>query len=118
MKTSRFLIGMAIFFLVACVKEDVDSPTFEVQNKDVVVNAGDSLRSDFTGDADIITFYSGEPGHIHAYKNRTQKELEGTVTLSFSTRIMNGYELPRELDVMVSTDFNGNFAFSDVSAAN
>lgn len=117
MKTSKFLIGMVMLFLMACVKEDVDRPTFDVLDKDVVVNVGDSLRFNFTGDANIITFYSGEPGSVYEYKDRTQKELEGTVELSFATRVMNSYDLPREVDVMVSTDFNGNYTFDDVSSA-
>ena len=118
MKTSKFLIGMVMLFLMACVKEDVDRPTFDVPDKDVAVNVGDSLHFNFTGDANIITFYSGEPGSVYEYKDRTQKELEGTVELSFATRVMNSYDLPREVDVMVSTDFNGNYTFDDVSAAN
>lgn len=117
MKTSRFLIGIAVLFLTACVKEEVDNPTFDIQSKDLVVNAGDSLRFNFTGDAHVVTFYSGEPGSVYEYRDRTQKELEGTVTLSFATRIMNGYELPREVDVLVSTDFNGVYTYDDVSAA-
>lgn len=118
MKTSKFLIGMVMLFLMACVKEDVNRPTFDVPDKDVAVNVGDSLHFNFTGDAHIITFYSGEPGSVYEYRDRTQKELEGTVTLSFATRIMNGYELPdREVDILVSTDFNGIYTHSDVSEA-
>lgn len=53
----------------------------------------------------------------------TEKEPEiqeeiSDVSLSFSTRIMNSYELPtREVDVLISTDFNGNYTHSHVSAA-
>ena len=108
---------MVSLFLMACVKEEVDTPTFDIQDKDIVINAGDSLRFNFMGDAHILTFYSGEPGHVYEYRDRTQKELEGTVTLSFATRIMNSYELPRELDVLVSTDFNGVYTHINVRAA-
>ncbi|WP_294080788.1 DUF5017 domain-containing protein [Proteiniphilum sp. UBA5384] len=117
MKTSRFLIGIAVLFLLSCIKEGVDTPTFDLPVKDLEVTAGKTVQFDFTGDANYITFYSGEPGKIYEYRDRIQKELEGTVTLSFSTRIMNGYELPRELDVLISTDYNGSNEYEDVSNA-
>lgn len=105
--------------LISCNEIELETPTFEVVAPQLTVNAGDSLRFDFRGDAHVITFYSGVPGSVYAYRNRTQKELEGEVTLSFSTRVLNSYEMdPRELDLVVSTDFNGNYTYENVTAAN
>lgn len=40
------------------------------------------------------------------------------LNLSFSTRVLNSYELnPREITVLASTDFNGNYTYADVTAA-
>lgn len=41
----------------------------------------------------------------------------GDFNLSFSTRVLNSYELPRELEVYVSTDFEGMYTYDKVAAA-
>ncbi|WP_353196201.1 DUF5017 domain-containing protein [Parapedobacter defluvii] len=118
MNAYRFLIGFIGILSVSCVKEEVTLPSFDTQESHVTVHAGDSLQFQFNGDANVVTFYSGEPGHVYIYRERTQKELEGDVSLSFSTRVLNSYELdPRELTVLVSTDFSGNYIYDDVTAA-
>ena len=41
----------------------------------------------------------------------------GDVNLSFSSRVLNSYELPREIDVFISTDFEGTYTYDKVTAA-
>ncbi|WP_294080797.1 sialate O-acetylesterase, partial [Proteiniphilum sp. UBA5384] len=41
----------------------------------------------------------------------------GDVNLSFSTRVLNGYELPRELDVFISDDFDGIYTLNKIREA-
>lgn len=116
---NRLIIAVIAMLFASCVKEEVSKPTFDIQENNLVVNAGDSLKFDFKGDANVITFYSGEFGSIYEYRERTQKELEGDITLSFATSIQNNRNIPyRELDILVSNNFNGKFSYADVTAAN
>lgn len=49
----------------------------------------------------------------------TEPEIQdvGDVNLSFSTRVLNSYELPRELEVFISTDFEGTYTYEEVTTA-
>ncbi|WP_294080795.1 DUF5017 domain-containing protein [Proteiniphilum sp. UBA5384] len=44
-------------------------------------------------------------------------EEAGDVYLSFSTRVLNTYELPRELNLFISTDFDGIYSYDKVNSA-
>ncbi|WP_294080798.1 DUF5017 domain-containing protein [Proteiniphilum sp. UBA5384] len=81
------------------------------------INAGEEQLFAFAGDISRVEFYSGEPGHVYEYKDRTERELEGDVTMSFMARVMNGYEFPMELDAFVSNNFSGEYTYAAVSAA-
>src|SRR5690606_4624796 len=90
---------------------------FDVLKTDIVANVGDTLAFDFKGTADVITFYSGEFGNVYEYKDRTERPFEGNLKLSFTTSVQNSYTIdpfPRELDVFISSDFNGNLNYADV----
>src|SRR5690606_17015895 len=51
-------------------------------------------------------------------KAQATPQINGSsLNLSFSSRVMNSYELPREIDVLISSDFNGKYTRSDVIAA-
>ncbi len=119
MRTIKQIVVLIAGLLVSCNKIETATPTFDVLSDHITVNAGDSARFDLRGDAHVITFYSGMPGSVYAYRERTQKESAGEVILSFSSQVTATYTLdPRELDVLVSTDFNGNFIYEDIIAAN
>ncbi len=118
MKKRSLIIVLAILSLISCESmEEVDNPTFDVLNTDLVINAGDTLSFDFKGTADVVTFYSGEFGHVYEYKDRTERPFEGNLKISFTTSVQNSYAIepfPRELDVFISSDFNGNLDYANV----
>lgn len=118
MKKRSLIIVLAILSLISCESmEDLDSPTFDVLSKDVVINAGDTLAFDFKGNADILTFYSGEFGNVYEHKGRTERPFEGNIKISFETSVQNSYAIdpfPREVDVFISSDFNGDLNYANV----
>lgn len=118
MKKRSLIFVLAILSFISCESiENLDNPTFDVLNKDVVVNVGDTLAFDFKGNADIITFYSGEFGQVYDFKDRTEREFEGNIKISFTTSIQNSYNIdpfPRELDVFISSEFNGDLNYANV----
>jgi len=77
---------------------------FSVSTERLNLNAGDTARFSFTGNPDIITFYSGEPGKRFAYRNRV--EAQGQPVVNFSTVRANGTQ-PNTLQLMISSDFKG-----------
>lgn len=64
----------------------------------------DTVQFSFTGNPDIITYYSGEVGKRYVYANRISAA--GTPQLQFSTIRANGAQA-NSLSVLVSTDFKG-----------
>ncbi|MRG45800.1 DUF5017 domain-containing protein [Chitinophaga sp. SYP-B3965] len=85
------LAGLALM-AVACSKTlETTAPTFQVRIDPARLVAdtftykvGDTTQFLFSGDADNIAFYSGEPGK--SYANRKASFKLGKVTLSFSTK--------------------------------
>jgi len=97
--------------------EDLDNPTFDVLSTNVVINVGDTLAFDFKGNADIVTFYSGEFGNVYEHKDRIERPFEGNLKISFTTSVQNSYTIdpfPRELDVFISSDFNGDLNYANI----
>lgn len=118
MKKKSLLFVLAALSLFSCESmEEVDNPTFDVLKTDIVASVGDTLAFDFKGNADVVTFYSGEFGSVYEYKDRTERSFEGNLKISFTTSVQNSYTIdpfPRELDVFISSDFNGNLNYADI----
>jgi len=64
----------------------------------------DTVQYTFTGNPDVITFYSGEVGKRYDYAGRVNAD--GTPQLQFSTILANGTQAS-SLSLMVSSDFKG-----------
>lgn len=78
--------------------------TFNVQAESTTVSVGDTVTFSFSGNPDVITFYSGEPGRRYEYRDRTSAE--GTPLLRFRTIRANGSQ-PNSLSLLVSNNFEG-----------
>ncbi|KAI9432247.1 hypothetical protein F5148DRAFT_1295811 [Russula earlei] len=105
---TRYIIPFIIlscFLLPACQKSlsngDVD---FTVTVQKTAQALGDTAVFSFTGNPDVITFYSGEVGKRYQYRNRTAAV--GTPILSFGTKRENGTQA-NSLSVLISSDFAG-----------
>lgn len=104
---------MALLTLLcaACSKKNNVKPAdFDVTSNRIngtAVNSfstKDTVLFKFTGNPDMITFYSGEPGH--RYENITRINAAGTPQLQFSSVLANGTQAG-SLSLLVSTDFKG-----------
>jgi len=102
MKNLIYLLSLVVLFFSSCDKSmDIASPDFEASTKSATYKAGDTVTFNFTGNADVITFNSGEKGDL---------------LLSFASQTRFGSQ-PNQISVQVSTDFNGKYTEADVKAA-
>ncbi|EHQ29330.1 DUF5017 domain-containing protein [Mucilaginibacter paludis] len=108
----RSLILIAFLFACsACSKKiDVKPVTFDVSSNKLKGAASttftltDTVLFKFTGNPDMITFFSGEVGKRYEYAGRTSAA--GMPQLQFSTVRANGAQAG-SLSLLVSTDFKG-----------
>ena len=112
MQIKYFVIAIILLIITACedhqtevkpLNFDVASSTLKGTLKTTFA-VGDTIQFNFTGDPDLITFYSGNPGNIYANRNRTTAG--GISDLSFSSVLANGKQ-PNSLQLLVSTDYKG-----------
>ena len=113
--TNYIILFVLIIFLFSCRKNNTEEADFTVSTSDTTFRVSDSVRFVFTGNPDVISFYSGEPGSNYDFKNRTSKE-GGTFNFSFQTRVENvdGFTALASgaLKVLASTNFKGTYSTS------
>lgn len=117
-----FMIVLVASFLGACTKNEVENPNFDAALVDKTsYKVGEEVTFTFSGEADQISFYSGEPLHDYEYSSESRKSETQSVRMSFRTNVTNftaetGQN--NQLTVFVSTDYNGGDTYADVLAAN
>lgn len=98
------VIGTGCLF-GACRKAlSTGDASFTVTVNKTSLSPGDTARFSFTGNPDIISFYSGEAGKRYEYRNRTSAE--GTPLLRFRSIRANGSQA-NSLTLLVSNNFSG-----------
>jgi hypothetical protein len=104
MNMTRYLFFILLTYIAASCKKnvDVDTPDFDVTASKTTVNAKDAILFTFTGEAQIITFYSGEPGK--EYKHKDRFTAKGKAEMQFTSYSQFGPQ-PNTLQLMVSSDF-------------
>lgn len=121
-KTVLRLGGVMMFALLAVACGDskvVTPPTFDVKADKAVVKVGERAVFNFEGDADIISFYSGEEGSDYDYKS-TNRVLPAEMYMSFTIKTSSGTEgcpNPARVPVYYSTDFSGEYTLEAVQSA-
>ena len=107
------ILLMVASILFSCQKNlTVDGvETFNVTTDSVSYKAGTSVRFAFQGgEAQDISFYSGETLKEYDYKDAHLVDVTGqTALLAFSTAVNLGTQL-NQLYVMASTDFKGDYS--------
>ncbi|RPD38670.1 DUF5017 domain-containing protein [Chitinophaga barathri] len=111
-KYKNMLPLAAISLLFACKRDVVELPAFEARAEKAEYKAGDSVLFFFSGEPDIITFYSGEPGKEYRYKDRTDMEA-GVTQLEFISRVLYGSQA-NNLKVVASNEFTGIYDSANV----
>jgi hypothetical protein len=111
MKIRYFIIATLLLACAACSKKvEVQPVTFEVASAKIngtastLFAAKDTVQFYFTGNPDMITFFSGEVGKNYNYRNRVSAA--GTSQLQFSTIRATGAQA-NSLSLLVSSDFKG-----------
>lgn len=116
MKNKLTYIGLCCFLcLVSCSKDRMlEEPIFDVKTAATTYKAGDRVEFNFSGNPDIISFYSGEIGNDFEHiKGRLMPAL--AKTSFYTSKLSTGQ--PDQLEVLVSSDFNGKYTLDDVQAA-
>ena len=102
--------------LMACKKNPiVTPPTFNVVTDSITYKVNTPITFTLTGDADVITFYSGASGSQYTYQNRTS--VTGTPQMQFTSYRQNGTQ-SNTIHLLVSKDFSNNFYVPDLQSAN
>ncbi len=105
---------LAAIFFFGCEKIGVDEVDFDVDLQQGTYKVGDSVRFNLSGNADIITFYSGKNGNN--YDAIAKKVLDNKVILSFDSRMGNAGQ-PNQLQMLTSTNFSGTNSLDALNAA-
>lgn len=117
MKKTILVLSVSGLLLAACSENEIQAPNdFEVTVTKEKYKLGDSVQFNISGNPDNITFYSGEPGREYDKRDFFSSD-EGTLTLEFNSQTRSGATLPRNIAVLISTDFNGEYTEQGVKAA-
>ncbi len=115
------IIGAAILVAACGFKEDYSLKTpvgFDVAAP-VTAKVGEPVVFNLSGDPNIITFYSGEFGHL--YENHDKDILyPAQMTISFQTETSSVETLgmnPESVPFKISTDFKGDYTKEGIEAA-
>ncbi|TJZ59928.1 DUF5017 domain-containing protein [Sphingobacterium olei] len=105
MKYLHKILSIAFFIgLLSCEKNiHVGHPDFEVKLTKTNYRVGDTIRFEFSGKPDNITFYSGLPGADYRFRERTQVE-GGIPKAKIITQYGGGGNQVASLRLMVSND--------------
>lgn len=116
MKHIRLILGIvALSAFISCKKDlKIDSLNFGVTSNATTYKVGDTVHFNFTGNPDIISFYSGEDGNDYANHERTTAD--GAPQLQFTSYAQYGTQL-NTLHLLVSSNFSGTYDSSSISQA-
>lgn len=113
MKNRIFLVFL-ITFLSSCEKDlSLDPLEFDVTLPKTEYKVDEDVKFDILGNADIISFYSGEVGNDYEYRNG--RVLDTDLSASFSIKFKDGGQTD-QLSVLVSTDLK-SYSLEDINAA-
>lgn len=117
MKKIIFALFVSGLFFTACSEKEIQAPDdFQVSVAKATYKLSDSVQFNLSGVPDNITFYSGEPGNEYDKRDFFSSD-EGVLTLQFNSATRAGATLPRNITVLISTDFNGVYNEENVKAA-
>lgn len=112
---------LGVLLMASCNKEleVTETPAFNVTTDATTFGVGQSIKFNFTGgNAQIISFYSGEIQKDYNMKDGRVVDVTGAgATLAFQTSVQIGTQA-NQLSVMASSNFNGDYSsLASVKAA-
>jgi hypothetical protein len=121
MKFKYYYMILGMLLMASCNKEiQVAAPDFDVTTEATTYKAGEEIKFNIKGgDANIISFYSGETLKDYALKDGRVIDVSGAgATMQFQSSVQLGTQA-NQLTVLASTDFNGDYSsLAKVIAAN
>ena len=89
MKCEKYLLLFLILLLAGCDKDlKITAPEFEVTTDAPAYKAGEEVTFVFTGQADNISFYSGEPGADYANREEAGPDRPIPVKAKYSGEVL------------------------------
>lgn len=109
MKFKFYIMLWSVFLLASCETE-IETPDFQVRPESATYQAGKPVRFIIEGNADMISFYSGEAMKEYSFREgRTVDVAAEGATLQFTSAVAVGGTQTDQLSFFASTDFNGNY---------
>ena len=105
----------------SCSKIDFKKAELEVYAENIEYKVGEPIGFDIKSNADNIVFYSGVAygDSLNEYKYKDGREIPiEDLKMSFDTKLGNAGTQVNQLQVLVSSDFNGVYSAQNVDAAN
>jgi hypothetical protein len=116
MNKLKYILGALLLpVMVACQKSEPEKPTFNVSTVKQTYKVGDTVVFSISGYADLISFYSGEPGKEYRFKDRIESE-DSKLKLKIATRSLYGSQT-NNLTLWYSTDFNDDYTIDGLKSA-
>lgn len=126
------MLWIAAMVLSACSDKndpdgmgDITEPTFAVNTDYTTFFVNEPVTFRFSGNADIISFYSGEIGNDYSHKDEA-RIYEGFASISFASAFAAGKQAEEQaeedhekkvLTLYWSTDFTGDYTRSGIESA-
>lgn len=118
MKKYKFIIHLSLIaaILYGCKKDALTTPDFEVSVQKATLSTTEDAVFTFTGNPDMITFYSGQPGKEYSKVDRIT-DPDAKNQLGFAVKYNDNFtnsaiNQSRNLSVFASNTFNGNWSDS------
>ncbi|MFD1631734.1 DUF5017 domain-containing protein [Pseudopedobacter beijingensis] len=111
MKLKYFFFIVMLLAGSACKKENrlkLDELDFDVSASTTEVSVNENVDFYFTGNAESLSFYSGEFLNDYNFKDGRTLDVTGGQTMSFMSAVDKGTQVD-QLSVWASIDFDGNY---------
>ncbi|ADY51665.1 hypothetical protein Pedsa_1095 [Pseudopedobacter saltans DSM 12145] len=111
MELKHFFFMAMLLAVVSCKKENrlkLDKLDFDVQASATEVQVNKTVDFYFSGDAELLSFYSGEFLNDYNFKEGRMLDITGGQSISFTSAVDKGSQT-NQLSVWASTDFDGNY---------
>lgn len=111
MKLKYFFFIAVLLGLYSCKKEDrlkLDDLNYDVTASATEITVNGSVDFHFTGDAELLSFYSGDFLNNYNFKDGRVLDITGEQTLSFTSAVSGGTQA-NQLSIWASIEFDGKY---------
>jgi hypothetical protein len=119
-KSPIYIMLMCLMAHTSCTRDHVDDVEFGVRiENENNLRVGTPVTFNFSGNAEYITFYSGEPGNNYANVHRNMVDIESmqlecTIKQQYTDK---EYRLKEIVHAYISEDFDGQYTLESIEEA-